>query len=65
VIVTNWIGQGTHQGVLELPGLPAIPPTHIHAQLPMREAIRVVNGLIVESRLEFDPTELRRRLLNF
>jgi predicted ester cyclase len=65
VIQTNWIGHGTHLGVLELPGLPPIPPTHIRAQLPMRETINVVNGLIVESRLEFDPIELRRRLLHF
>lgn len=65
VIKTNWIGEGTHLGVLELPGFPAIPPTGIHAQLPMRETIHVVNSLIVESRLEFDPSELRRRLLHF
>jgi hypothetical protein len=28
----------------------------------MRETIRIVNSLIVESRMEFDPWELRRRL---
>lgn len=59
---TEWIGEGTHQGMLELPGLPGIPATGRKADLPMRETIRIVNGLIVESRMEFDPLELRRRL---
>jgi hypothetical protein len=49
-------------GTLELPGFPAIPPSGRYAELPMRETIRIVNGLIVESRMEFDPWELRRRL---
>lgn len=62
VIRTHWIGQGTHQGWLELPGFPSIPPTGIHAHLPMCETIRVVENLILESRLEFDPLELRRCL---
>jgi len=59
---TDWIATGTQEGVLDLPGLPGISPTHRQAELPMRETIRVVNGLIVESRMEFDPDELRRRL---
>jgi predicted ester cyclase len=59
---TEWIGQGTHLGTLELPGFPAIAPTGRHVELPMRETIRVVHSLIVESRMEFDPWELRRRL---
>jgi predicted ester cyclase len=59
---TDWIGDGTQTGPLELPGLPVIAPNGQHAQLPMRETIRIVNNLIVESRMEFDPQELRRRL---
>jgi predicted ester cyclase len=59
---TEWIGQGTHLGTLELPGFPPIPPTGLKAELPMCETIRIVHGLIVESRMEFDPWELRRRL---
>jgi len=62
VASTEWIGSGTHLGMLDLPGFPSIPPTGRTVQLPMRESIRVVNGLIVESRMEFDPGELRRRL---
>jgi predicted ester cyclase len=60
--LTEWIGRGTHLGILELPGFPGIPPTGRKAQLPMRETIRVVNDRIVESRMEFDPLELRQRL---
>lgn len=59
---TDWIAEGTHLGVLELPGFPPIPPTGVRAQLPMRETIRIAEGMIVESRMEFDPDELRRRL---
>lgn len=59
---TECIGEGTHQGLLELPGLPRVLPTGVKAQLPMRETIRVINNLVVQSRMEFDPHELRRRL---
>lgn len=59
---TEWIGHGTHLGTLDLPGFPSIPATGRQAQLPMCETIRIVNGLIVESRMEFDPWELQRRL---
>lgn len=61
-VQTDWIGEGTHLGLLEVPGLPPIPATGVRAQLPMRETIRIAEGLIVESRMEFDPHELRRRL---
>ena len=61
-VQTDWIGEGTHLGPLEVPGLPPIPATGVHAQLPMRETIRVAGGLVIESRMEFDPHELRRRL---
>lgn len=60
--VTELHAEGTHSGVLELPGLPPIPPTGRHAQLPMRETITVQNGLIVSVRMEFDLAELRRVL---
>lgn len=61
-VQTDWIGEGTHLGALEVPGLPPIPATGVRAQLPMRETIRIAGGLVVESRMEFDPHELRRRL---
>ena len=62
MVQTDWIGQGTHLGPLELPGLPTLPPTGIRAELPMRETLRLADGMVVESRLEFDAVELRRRL---
>ena len=59
---TEWIGTGTHLGTLDIPGFPTIPPTMRIVTLPMCETIRVVDGLVVESHLEFDAEELRRRL---
>lgn len=59
---TEWIGEGTHLGLLELPGFPPIPPTGRCACLPMCETLRIRNGLVVTSRLEFDPNELHRVL---
>jgi predicted ester cyclase len=59
---TEWIGTGTHLGTLDIPGFPTIAATLRTVQLPMCETLRVVEGLIVESRLEFDAEELRRRL---
>ena len=62
VAVTDWIGEGTHLGLLELPGLPPIPATGVHAEMPMRETITIIDGRIVGSCMEFDPAELARRL---
>jgi predicted ester cyclase len=62
VAATELLARGTHTGVLELPGLPPIPPTGRSAQLPMRETITVKGGLIVSVKMEFDPGELRRVL---
>jgi len=59
---TEWIGHGTHLGTLELPGFPALPPTGIHTHLPMREIVTIADGRIVESRMEFEPAEMLRRL---
>ena len=61
-VSTEWIGTGTHLGVLDIPGFPTIPPTMLAVQLPMRETIRVGDGQIIESRLEFDAEALRRGL---
>jgi predicted ester cyclase len=61
-VVTDWIGEGTHLGLLELPGLPPIPATSVHALMPMRETITVADGRIVASRMDFDPAELAHRL---
>jgi predicted ester cyclase len=62
VAVADLEARGTHAGVLELPGLPAIPPTGRRARLRMRETITVEGGLIVRVRREFSPAELRRVL---
>ena len=59
---TTFVLHGTQMGVLTLPGLPPIGPTRIHSHITLRETIRVENGLIVESEMEFDPVELRHRL---
>lgn len=60
--VTEWIGHGTHLGTLELPGFPALAPTGVHTQLPMRELVTLADGRIIASRMEFDPAEMLRRL---
>ncbi len=59
---TEWLGEGTHLGVLQLPGFPPIPPTGRFARLPMSETIRIERGLVASTRMEFDPAELRRAL---
>ena len=61
-VCTEWIGTGTHLGTLDIPGFPTVPATMRVVQLPMCETIRVIEGLVVESRMEFDTEELRRRL---
>lgn len=61
-VVTEWIGEGTHLGSLELPGFPVLPASGRHARLPMRESLTIADRLIVASRLEFDPDEMLRRL---
>ena len=62
VAQTDWVGQGTHKGPLEIPGLPPLPASGMRAKLPMRETIRVDGGLIVESKMEFDPAALHKAL---
>jgi len=61
-VVTEYIGQGTHLGTLELPGFPPLPATGVHTQLPMREVITLQDNRIIACRMEFDPEELMRRL---
>lgn len=61
-VSTDWIGEGTHLGVLELPGMPAIPATGVRTRMPMRETITIVDSCIVASRMDFDPADLARRL---
>jgi predicted ester cyclase len=59
---TVWVLHGTHMGLLSLPGMKPVHPTHIHTHVALRETIRVVEGQIVESTMEFDPHDLERRL---
>jgi predicted ester cyclase len=62
VAVADLQARGTHAGVLELPGLPPVPPTGRRVRLRMRETITVEGGLIVRVRREFSPDELCRTL---
>ena len=59
---TEWVAHGTHLGVLALPGIRPVAPTGIHTHIPLRETIRFVNGMIVESEMEFDPEDLHHRI---
>jgi len=61
-VCTEGIFSGTHLATLDIPGFPTIPPTMRVVQLMMSETIRVVEGLVVDSRLDFDAEDLRRRL---
>jgi hypothetical protein len=61
-VVADWVGEGSHRGVLDLAGMPPIPATGVRAALPMRETVRIADGLIVSSRMDFDPVQLCRRL---
>ena len=61
-VVADWVGEGSHRGVLDLAGMPSIPATGVRAELPMRETVRIADGLIVSSLMDFDPAELCRRL---
>ena len=61
-VQTDWVMHGTHLGDLELPGLPPMPATEVHAHVTLRETIRIENGMIVESVVEFDPDDLRQLL---
>lgn len=61
-VSTDWIGEGTHRGELELPGMPAIPATGVRTKMPMRETITIVDSCIVASRMDFDPADIARRL---
>lgn len=60
--VTELRAEGTHEGLLDLPGLPSLPPTGRHATMTMRETMVVHHGLIASVRMDFDPDELRRLL---
>ena len=58
-VCTEWVAHGTHLGVLALPGVRPVAPTGIHTHILMRETIRLENGMIVESEMEFDPEDLQ------
>ena len=62
VAVTELRLEGTHDGTLDLPGVPPFPATHRHAELPVRETIVIHNGLISGVKLDFDPADLGRQL---
>lgn len=56
------MAEGSHTGVLDLPGLPPIPPSNRYAEFPMRETLTWANNRLVNVRLEFDTDALRSLL---
>ena len=60
----DFIGHGTQTGDLTLGEDFTIPATGTRSDLPFRDTLTFRSGLIVQSRLEFDAEEMRRRLLN-
>lgn len=58
----NFVGRGTHTGELMLGEAMTIPPTGRRAALTFQDTLNVRAGLIVQSLLDFDVTDLRRQL---
>jgi hypothetical protein len=61
-ITVDFIGHGTHTGDLVLGEAVTIPATHRAAMLPFRDRLVVRHELIVQSELDFDLDELKKRL---
>lgn len=64
---TNWyevslVGEGTHEGNLDMGALGVLRTTHRHARLPFRHLVEVRDGRITSSTLSFDTQELVRQL---
>ena len=60
-VITEFTGQGTHQGPLEGSGNP-IPPTGRQIQMLFCEVLRIRHGRICNGRLYFDLNTLMRQL---
>lgn len=59
----EFVGRGTHTGDLVLGEEVVIPATQRTVELPFRDTLTIADGLIVESQLDFDVFELKKRLL--
>ena len=59
----EFLGRGTHTGDLALSERIVIPATGRTVELPFHDRLTIVDGLIVESELDFDLAELKQRLL--
>jgi hypothetical protein len=63
IVHVEFLGHGTHTGELVLGEHLVIPPTERTTELPFRDRLTITDGLIVESELDFDVLELKKRLL--
>ena len=63
LLEVEFLGRGTHTGELVLGEHVIIPPTERTVELPFRDRLTINDGLIVESQLDFDIIELKKRLL--
>ena len=62
-VVVDFEGRGTHTGDLTLGEEIVIPATGRNAHLAFRDTLQIRDGLIVQSLLDFDVDELRRKLV--
>ena len=61
-VVVDFVGRGTHTGDLVLGEDITIPATGRRTELAFRDTLDIRDGLIVQSLLDFDVDELRRKL---
>lgn len=59
----HFLGHGTHTGDLVLGDTVVIPPTNRAVQLPFHDRLTIADGIVVQSQLDFDVLELKKRLL--
>lgn len=62
-VVVEFIGRGTHTGDLTLGEALIIPATGRRADLMFRDTLEIRGGLVVQSSLDFEVNELRRKLI--
>jgi hypothetical protein len=59
----HFLGHGTHTGDLVLGDAVVIPPTNRAVQLPFHDRLTIAGGIVLQSQLDFDVLELKKRLL--
>jgi hypothetical protein len=63
VVRVEFIGRGTHTGDLVFGEALTLPASGCAAGLPFTDTLLIRGGRILDSRLDFDVEELRRRLM--